>query len=480
MASGQHFHDSNEEDAIAVIGMSCLLPGARDVTAFWDLLRSGRDALTDMPAHRWEPISADPGDPVRRGGFLDSIADFDAAFFGISPREARAMDPQQRLLLELAWSALEDAGIVAADLEGSPTSVYVGTAREDYAGLVYRQGSPAITQHTNAGVHRGVIANRVSYALGLRGASLTVDTSQSSSLVAVHLACEALRSGDSALALAAGVNLNIVAETVLGAERFGGLSPDGRCYTFDARANGYARGEGAAVVVLKPLRAAIADGDRVHGVLLGSAVNNDGATSGLTVPSALAQEQVVRTAYQRAGVSPDDVQYVELHGTGTPVGDPIEAAALGASIGTLKRSGDPLAVGSVKTNIGHLEAAAGITGLVKTVLAISNRELPASLNHETPNPAIPFDELNLSVVTSHSAWPHPDRRLVAGVSSFGMGGTNCHVVVGEAPPAEPVRPDEPAEVRRPDVAVPLPVVVSGRSPQALRAQAEITVAEERM
>ncbi|HWO67185.1 MAG TPA: type I polyketide synthase, partial [Umezawaea sp.] len=464
MTSGQHFHGTPEEDAIAVVGMSCLLPGARDVTAFWDLLRSGRDALTDMPEHRWETISADAGDPARRGGFLDSVAEFDAAFFGISPREARVMDPQQRVLLELAWSALEDAGIVAADLEGSPTSVYVGTAREDYAALVYRQGSSAITQHTNAGVHRGVIANRVSYALGLRGASLTVDTSQSSSLVAVHLACEALRSGDSALALAAGVNLNILAETVLGAERFGGLSPDGRCHTFDARANGYARGEGAAVVVLKPLRAAIVDGDRVHGVLLGSAVNNDGATSGLTVPSALAQEQVVRTAHRRAGVSPDDVQYVELHGTGTPVGDPIEAAALGASIGTLKQPGDPLVVGSVKTNVGHLEAAAGITGLVKTVLAISNRELPASLNHETPNPAIPFGELNISVVTSRSPWPHPDRRLVAGVSSFGMGGTNCHVVVAEAPTTAPAEPVEPG--------IAVPVVVSGRTPRALRAQAD--------
>ncbi|MCE6999009.1 SDR family NAD(P)-dependent oxidoreductase [Saccharothrix sp. S26] len=508
MASGQHFHGTQEEDAIAIIGMSCLLPGAPDVAAFWELLRSGRDALTDMPAHRWEPISADPGDPVRRGGFLDSIADFDAAFFGISPREARVMDPQQRLLLELAWSALEDAGIVAADLEGSPTSVYVGTAREDYAGLVYRQGSPVITQHTNAGVHRGVIANRVSYALGLRGASLTVDTSQSSSLVAVHLAAEALRSGDSALALAAGVNLNILAETVLGAERFGGLSPDGRCHTFDARANGYARGEGAAVVVLKPLRAALADGDRVHGVLLGSAVNNDGATSGLTVPSALAQEQVVRTAHRRAGVSPDEVQYVELHGTGTPVGDPIEAAALGASIGKLKRSGDPLVVGSVKTNIGHLEAAAGITGLVKTVLAISNRELPPSLNFETPNPAIPFDELNISVVTDRSPWPHPDRRLVAGVSSFGMGGTNCHVVVAEPPtagsvesasadgaagsagsagsadlagsgehtgstgPTGPTGPTGSAGTGRSESPLPLPVVVSGRSAEALRAQAE--------
>ncbi|SDD80489.1 type I polyketide synthase [Actinokineospora iranica] len=465
MTSGQHSPGTDAHEPIAVIGMSCLLPGAPDTAAFWDLLRSGRDALTDMPAHRWERISADAGDPVRRGGFIDGVADFDAAFFGVSPREAAAMDPQQRLLLELAWSALEDAGIPAADLAGSPTSVYVGTAREDYASLVYRQGSAAITQHTNTGVHRGVIANRVSYALGLRGASLTVDTSQSSSLVAVHLASESLRSGESGLALAAGVNLNILAETVLGAERFGGLSPDGRCFTFDARANGYARGEGAAVVVLKPLRRALADGDRVHGVLLGSAVNNDGATPGLTVPSAAAQEQVVRLAHRRAGVSPDEVQYVELHGTGTPVGDPVEAAALGAAVGALKRRGDPLVVGSVKTNVGHLEAAAGITGLVKTVLAIGNRALPATLNHRTPNPDIPFDKLNIAVVTELSPWPHPDRRLVAGVSSFGMGGTNCHVVVAEAPAHERAEPERtrPAGV--------LPVAVSGHGADALRAQA---------
>nr|WP_308409387.1 polyketide synthase [Streptomyces pinistramenti] len=261
-----------QSEPIAIVGLSCRLPDASGPAAFWDLLREGRDAIAEMPAHRWEPISADARGTVGRGGFLDGIADFDAAFFGISPRKAVVMDPQQRLLLEITWEALEDAGVVAASLDGSPTAVFVGTAREDYTSLLYRQGSAAITQHTVAGTHRGIIANRVSYTLGLLGPSITVDTSQSTSLVAVHLASESLRNGECDLALAAGVNLNILAEGVLGAERFGGLSPDGRSFTFDARANGYVRGEGAGMVVLKPLRRAVADGDRIHGVILGSAV----------------------------------------------------------------------------------------------------------------------------------------------------------------------------------------------------------------
>ncbi|MFE6623880.1 type I polyketide synthase [Streptomyces sp. NPDC057740] len=470
MTSERHSSAINpldRQEPIAVVGLSCRLPGATGPEAFWRLLREGRDAVTQMPEHRWEPISADARSEIRRGGFLDAVEEFDAAFFGISPREAVVMDPQQRLLLEITWEALEDAGIVAASLDGSPTAVFVGTAREDYTSLVYRQGSAAITQHTVAGTHRGIIANRVSYALGLNGPSLTVDTSQSSSLVAVHLACESLRAGEAELALAAGVNLNLLAEGVAGAEQFGGLSPDGRCFTFDARANGYVRGEGAGMVVLKPLRQALADGDRVHGVILGSAVNNDGATPGLTVPSAAAQEKVIRLAHRRAGVTPDAVQYVELHGTGTPVGDPIEAAALGAAVSALKAPGDPLRVGSVKTNIGHLEGAAGIAGLIKTVLSVRHRMLPPSLNFRTPNPRIPLDTLNLSVNDGLGQWPHPERPLLAGVSSFGMGGTNCHVVVGEAPGA---REPENAPRTRPADAV-LPVVVSGRGPQALRAQA---------
>ncbi|MCX2970865.1 type I polyketide synthase, partial [Streptomyces marinisediminis] len=468
------------QEPIAIVGLSCRLPKAPDPAAFWALLRDGRDAIADMPDHRWESISHDAGAGTRRGGFIEGVADFDAAFFGISPREAVVMDPQQRLLLELTWEALEDAGIVAATLRGSSTAVYVGTARDDYTSLVYRQGSPALTQHTVTGTYRGVIANRVSYALGLHGPSLTVDTSQSSSLVAVHLACESLRNGESDTAFAAGVNLNLLAEGIRGAEQFGGLSPDGRSYTFDARANGYVRGEGAGVLVLKPLRRAVADGDRVHGVILGSAVNNDGATPGLTVPSAAAQEQVLRLARRRAGVEPEDVQYVELHGTGTPVGDPIEAAALGAALGAHRSPGNPLRVGSVKTNVGHLEGAAGVVGLIKSVLAIGHRRLPASLNFRTPNPRIPFDALNLAVNDRLAQWPRPDRPLTAGVSSFGMGGSNCHVIVTEAPAPPASGPALPPA--RPSAVV--PVVVSGRDAAALRAQAarlaEFVAADESM
>ncbi|MFE9905247.1 SDR family NAD(P)-dependent oxidoreductase [Streptomyces achromogenes] len=472
--------------AVAVIGMSCRLPMADGPAEFWELLRDGRSAVTGPPAGRWDaatPGDGDgdddgdatgprPGEPPYQGGFIDGVGDFDAAFFGISPREAAAMDPQQRLVLELAWEALEDARIVPATLRGSRTAVFVGTLRDDYTSLLYQHGTDAITQHTMAGVNRGVIANRVSYHLGLHGPSLTVDSAQSSSLVAVHLACESLRSGESSLALAAGVNLNILAEHAVTQERFGGLSPDGRSHTFDARANGFVPGEGGGVLVLKPLAAALADGDTVHGVIRGSAVNNDGTTPGLTVPSEQAQAQVLREAYRRAGVRPGEVQYVELHGTGTPVGDPIEAAALGAVLGTGRDAGEPLRVGSVKTNIGHLEGAAGIAGLLKVLLSLRHRRLPASLNFETPNPRIPLARLGLSVQAEPGDWPRPDRPLVAGVSSFGMGGTNCHVVVSEAPVPTGRPEDRPAS--RPaseGPAGPLPWVLSARDPRALRAQA---------
>ncbi|MEV5343280.1 type I polyketide synthase, partial [Streptomyces sp. NPDC052676] len=428
-------------EPIAVVGLSCRLPGADGPEAFWDLLRTGSNAITPVPEDRWRSATGEepPEDTVpgmRRGGFLDRIDTFDAAFFGVAPREAVTMDPQQRLVLELAWEALEHAGIVPAALRGSRTAVFVGTLRDDYAALLYQHGAAAVTQHTMAGVNRGVIANRVSYHLGLTGPSLTVDSAQSSSLVAVHLACESLRAGESDAAIVAGVNLNILAEGAVTEERFGGLSPDGTAYTFDARANGFVRGEGGAAVVLKPLSRALADGDTVLGVIRGSAVNNDGATPGLTVPGQAAQEQVLREAYERAGVDPGAVQYVELHGTGTPVGDPIEAAALGAVLGASRSGERALRVGSVKTNIGHLEGAAGITGLVKTVLALAHRSLPPSLNFETANPAIPLAELGLAVQRELTDWPAPDRPLIAGVSSFGMGGTNAHVVLAEGPRGE--------------------------------------------
>ncbi|WP_345289629.1 type I polyketide synthase, partial [Streptomyces gulbargensis] len=463
-----------QDGAIAVIGLSCRLPMALGPADFWQLLRTGTDAITDAPPGRWDTAAPEDTPGVRRGGFLDGIGEFDAGFFGISPREAAAMDPQQRMVLELAWEALEDAGVLPASLRDSRTAVFVGTLRDDYASLAGQYGEQVITQHSMTGLNRGVIANRVSYYLGLRGPSLTVDAAQSSSLVAVHLACESLRSGESTTAIAAGINLNILGESAVTEERFGGLSPDGTAYTFDARANGFVRGEGGGAVILKPLDQAVADGDRVYGVIRASAVNNDGATPGLTVPSREAQRQVLREAYEKAGISPSDVQYVELHGTGTPVGDPIEAAALGDVFSAHRAPGDPLLVGSAKTNVGHLEGAAGMVGLLKALLSLTHREIPASLNFETPNPAIDLDGLGLAVPRELTAWPHPDRPLVAGVSSFGMGGTNAHVVLTEAPATDPAAGGASGDASEPaagDARPVLPWILSGRDTDALRAQA---------
>jgi acyl transferase domain-containing protein len=449
--------DTAGESAIAVIGMSCRLPGAPDPGGFWRLLARGENAITDIPEGR-----AGGG---RRGGFLDSIDGFDADFFGVSPREAAEMDPQQRLMLELCWEAVEDARIAPNRLRGSRAGVFVGAMADDYAILLRGDGNAAITPYTLTGLSRGIIANRVSYHLGIGGPSLTVDTGQSSSLVSVHMACESIRSGQCALAIAGGVHLNLAPESTAGALEFGALSPDDLCYTFDARANGYVRGEGGGAVLLKSAARALADGDRIHCLIVGGAVNS-GAADGMTVPSRAAQEDVLRTAYRQAAVAPSSVRYVELHGTGTRVGDPVEAHSLGCVAGAGRTSGAPLLVGSVKTNVGHLEGAAGIAGLLKAVLSITHQRIPASLNFETPNPDIALDELGLRVVRELSPWPDGDGALVAGVSSFGMGGTNCHLVLAEPPPS-PAR-------RSAGLAAPpaLPWVISGRSGPALRAQAE--------
>ncbi|MGW2811822.1 type I polyketide synthase, partial [Streptomyces sp. NPDC001450] len=456
--------------------MSCRFPQAPDPAAFWRLLAEGESAVTDTPEDRRDsladPAPAAPG-TVHRGGYLDHVDRFDPGFFGISPREAAAMDPQQRLVLELGWEALEEAAVVPARLRGSRTGVFVGAIWDDYASLARRLGPEAVGRHTLSGLNRGIIANRLSYVLGLRGPSLTVDAGQSSSLVAVHLACESLRRGESELALAGGVNLTLAPDSALASAGFGALSPDGHCYTFDARANGYVRGEGGALVLLKPLARALADGDRVHCVIRGSATNNDGGGDGLTAPLREAQEEVLRLAYRQAEVNPADVQYVELHGTGTRLGDPIEAAALGTVVGRARTDASPLLVGSVKTNIGHLEGAAGIAGLLKTVLSLSHGRIPASLNFENPNPAIPLDDLNLRVATAPQPWPHQDGPRRAGVSSFGMGGTNCHVVLEEWPGHE----SGEAGGSTPDAApsgaarVPLPWILSARTRKALRGQA---------
>ncbi|MFJ9245612.1 type I polyketide synthase [Streptomyces sp. NPDC101776] len=453
-------------EATAVVGIACRLPGAPDPDAFWRLLDDGVSAVGNPPAGRFrntaESSDSTESANVRPGAFLDHVDLFDPEFFGLSPAEAAAADPQQRLVLELAWEALEDAGIVPADLAASRTGVFVGAIAADYAGLVHRHGPDAVTRHTLTGLNRGIIANRVSYALDLRGPSLSVDSAQSSSLVAVHLALESLRTGESELALAAGVHLNLAPDSTLAVDRFGALSPDNACFTFDARANGFVRGEGAVLLVLKPLARALADGDQVHAVLLGSAVGSDGATPGLTVPGAATQAEVIRAALNRSGVDGADVQYVELHGTGTRVGDPIEAAALGEVFAAGRPADAPLLVGSAKTNVGHLEGAAGIVGLLKTVLGVRHGRLPAALNFATPNPDIPFDTLRLRVPTESAPWPRPEHQLLAGVSSFGVGGTNAHVVVGQAPAHH-----ETTDHRAGPWLWPL----SAHTPQALRAQA---------
>jgi myxalamid-type polyketide synthase MxaE and MxaD len=428
------------EESIAIIGLACRFPGAPDPRAFWRLLREGIDAVGEVPEERFDVracYAADPSVPgkmsTRWGGFLEQVDRFDAAFFGISPREAEQMDPQQRLALELAWEALEDAGLPPSALRGSSTGVYMGAMWSDYAGLVGRR-LEAIDSHTTTGQDLSVISGRISYALGLQGPSLTVNTGCSASLVAVHLACQALLREECSQAVAGGVSLILSPYGYVAMSKFGAMAPGGRCRTFDARAEGYVRGEGGGLVVLKPLRRALADGDRVMCVIRGSAVNNDGFSDGLKAPNPEAQRAVLREAYARACVAPEHVHYVEAHGTGTALGDPIEAAALGAVLGANREAGRPLRVGSVKTNLGHLEPAAGIAGLIKVALALEHRLLPPSLHFEEPNPNIPFEALRLSVQRTLEPWPAAGVRLLAGVSAFSFNGTNGHVVLeGGAP-----------------------------------------------
>ncbi|MEV8545957.1 type I polyketide synthase [Streptomyces sp. NPDC051572] len=433
-------------EPIAVVGMACRLPGAPDVDAYWRLLIEGRDAVTEVPADRWNasalyhPDHAEPGRATTRwGGYIDGVDRFDPQFFGLSPREAVDMDPQQRLMLELAWTALEDYGTDPSALRGSRTGVFAAALWNDYARLSGRD-LHAIRQHTATGEDLSIISARICHTLGLRGPGIGITTACSGALVAVHLACQSLRDGDSELALAGGVNLLLAPESTVAMTKFGAMSPRGRCRAFDAGADGYVRAEGGGLVVLKRLSRARADGDRVYCVIRGSAVNNDGYSNGLTAPSPQAQEDMIRQACARARVDPGRIQYVEAHGTGTALGDPIEAGALGRVLGAGRPADKPLLIGSAKTNLGHLESAAGIAGLIKTSLALYHRALPPSLHFERPTPHADFAALGLAVVTEARPWPQdPDvgAPALAGVSSFGFGGTNCHVVLeGPTPPAQ--------------------------------------------
>ncbi|WP_328879728.1 type I polyketide synthase [Streptomyces sp. NBC_00299] len=454
------------DDAIAVVGVACRFPGAQDPDAFWRLLSGGESAVGPVPDGR---PGLPAGTDIRPAGFLDEVDGFEPEFFGVSPREATAMDPQQRLVLELGWESLENAGIVPAELHDTPVGVFIGAIWDDYAKLGHQYGAEGVTHHTITGTSRGIIANRLSYALGLQGPSLVVDTGQSSSLVAVQLACESLRKGESTVALAGGVSLNLAAEGFTVAERFGALSPEGRTYTFDQRADGYVRGEGGGVVVLKTLRQAIAEGDAVYCVIRGGAVNNDGGGEALTTPRGAAQEDLLRQACAAAGVEPSAVRFVELHGTGTPVGDPIEAAALGTVLGAGRAADNPLLVGSVKTNIGHLEGAAGIAGLIKAALCLRAGTLVPSLNFARRNPAIPLDDLGLAVATGTAALRGDgDEPVFAGVSSFGMGGTNCHLVLSDWRPVH----EAGSVPTGTDVAAPVLAPLSARTGDALGVQAD--------
>jgi amino acid adenylation domain-containing protein len=461
------------KEPIAVIGIGCRFPGASGPEAFWKLLSDGVDAVGEVPPDRWdvdEHYDPDPSAPgkttSRSGGFLDRVDLFDADFFGVAPREAVATDPQQRLLLEAAWEALEDAGLAPERLAGSRTGVFVGISTNDYGRLIGRGDDPT-DPYVITGNAASVAANRVSYAFDFRGPSLAIDTACSSSLVAVHQACRSLWGGESSVALAGGVNVILSPELAANFTKAGFTAPDGRCKAFDARANGYVRGEGVGVVVLKPLAQAVADGDRVYAVIRGSAVNQDGRTNGLSAPSRQAQEAVLRDAYRAAGVSPGAVQYVEAHGTGTFLGDPIEAKALATVLSGGRPAGRPCTLGSVKTNIGHLEAAAGIAGLIKVALALRHRAIPPSLHFVEPNPQIPFDELPIRVATALAEWPDSEGPPLAGVSSFGFGGTNAHVVLEGLPVAAPASGNEDGSA--PDDVQLLPL--SARSPEALKALA---------
>ena len=460
-------------NGFAVVGYAARFPGAADADGFWEVLREGREAVSEVPKDRWdvdEFFDPDPDAPgkivTRRMGFIDDVTGFDAPFFGVSAREASWIDPQHRLLLETAWRAVEHSGTAPTALANTRTGVFMGLSTHDYLGMISDEMSYAeIEAYLAIGTAAAAGAGRISYRLGLQGPAVTVDTACSSSLVAVHQACQALRSGECDVALAGGVNVLISPATMITFSHSRMLAPDGRCKTFDASADGYVRGEGCGVVVLKRLDDAIRDGDRVRAVIRGSAVNQDGASGGLTVPNGVAQQRVIGEALERAGVAASDVDYLEAHGTGTSLGDPIEVQAAGTVYGAGRDLGRPLLIGSVKTNVGHLEAASGIAGLIKVILSLEHEVLPKHLHFRNPSPHIPWDRLPVRVVDDSIPWLRDGRARIAGISSFGFSGTNAHVIVQEAP--EAVGQVAAAPVARSDDRRFSVLPLSARSPAAL-------------
>ncbi|MBW4667892.1 MAG: type I polyketide synthase [Cyanomargarita calcarea GSE-NOS-MK-12-04C] len=431
----------SKTEPIAIIGMGCRFPGGvSSCENFWKLLRDGVDAITEIPSERWNidthyaPNPNTPGKMYTRfGGFLQQVDQFDNNFFGISPREAISLDPQQRLLLEVAWEALENGGVAADRLSGSNTGIFLGIGQNDYAQLQLNCGEPTrINAYDGTGNGFCFASGRLSYTLGLQGPNVAIDTACSSSLVAVHLACQSLRLGECDLALAGGVHLILSPEVTIFLSQALALSSDGRCKTFDAAADGYGRGEGCGVLVLKRLSDAVENRDNILALIRGSAVNHDGLSSGLTVPNGFAQQALIRQALKSAQEKPERISYVETHGTGTSLGDPIEVRALAAVLGEGRSPKEPLIIGSVKTNIGHLEAAAGVAGLIKVVLALQHQEIPPHLHFKQPNPHLNWDKLPVVVPTKHQPWHSQQRSRLAGVSSFGISGTNAHLILEEA------------------------------------------------
>ncbi|MFY2860417.1 SDR family NAD(P)-dependent oxidoreductase, partial [Mycobacterium sp. THU-M104] len=478
---------THAEEPIAIVAVACRFPGAPDPEAFWEELAGAVDAIREIPEDRFdvdEYYDPDPEAPgkiyTRYGGYLEGVDGFDPEFFGISPREAVWMDPQQRLMLEIVWEALERAGYAPASLRGSKSGVFVGVAANEYSQLLNANSVETIEAHFITGNALNVIAGRVAFALGLEGPAMAVDTACSASLVAVHQACQALHSGDCDMALAGGVNVLVSPASIVAASRARMLAADGRCKTFDAAANGYARSEGCGVLVLKRLSDAERDGDRICAIIRGTAVNQDGASSGLTVPNGGAQQRLIATTLARAGLAGGEVDYLEAHGTGTSLGDPIEVQAAAAVYGADRDADRPLLIGSVKSNIGHLESAAGIAGLIKVVLSLEHEMLPQNLHFATPSPNIPWDSLLVQVVDKARPWHADGRPRRAGVSSFGFSGTNAHVLIEEAPPRS-ADADESSDAAPDVIGAPesgatvdgfglLPL--SARSPQALIALAQ--------
>ncbi|NEO38501.1 MAG: SDR family NAD(P)-dependent oxidoreductase [Moorea sp. SIOASIH] len=428
-------------EPIAIIGMGCRFPGgASTPEAFWDILQNGVDAITEVPKDRWhldDYYNPDPDTPgkmySRHGGFIDQIQEFDANFFAISPKETIHLDPQQRLLLEVSWEALENSGKNPQQLKGSQTGVFIGICGNDYTQRIFSQGSEKFDAYAATGNTHGTASGRISYTLGLIGPNLALNTACSSSLVTIHLACSSLRNQECNMALAGGVNLLISPEVSISFSKARMLSVDGRCKTFDISANGFVRGEGCGIVVLKRLSDALADQDNILAVIRGSAINQDGDTSGLTVPNGPSQQSVIRQALTNGGVQPANVSYIEAHGTGTSLGDPIEVEAIGTVFGKTHSQEKPLVIGSVKTNIGHLEGAAGIAGLMKLVLQLQHQQIAPSLHFNQPNPYINWSQLPVKISTKLTPWQTNGKTRIAGVSSFGFSGTNAHIILEEAP-----------------------------------------------